>query len=151
MVAYSFKERFIEPIRRGLVSPYPDTNGVRPKRQTIRAVGRRRHARPGDILQLYYGMRTKQCRRIGVARCSTVDEVRILFDTSALRQYVIASIETVETSGSRTHRLYQTVRELNSFALSDGFPDYYAMSRFWLHEHGRLERFDGLLIRWDPI
>ncbi|MEJ0016825.1 MAG: ASCH domain-containing protein [Acetobacteraceae bacterium] len=46
MVAYSFKRDFAAPILAGI------------KRQTIRA-DRRRHARPGEVLQLYTGMRTK--------------------------------------------------------------------------------------------
>ena len=54
MVAYSLKPRFIPPILSGA------------KRQTIRAISRRRHAIPGETLQLYTGMRTKQCRLIGV-------------------------------------------------------------------------------------
>ncbi|MFO0729377.1 MAG: MT-A70 family methyltransferase [Nitrospiraceae bacterium] len=51
MVAYSFKSRFLPPIARGL------------KRQTIRAP-RSRHARPGERLQLYAGMRTRHCYKI---------------------------------------------------------------------------------------
>ena len=48
MVAYSFKRRFREPILAGS------------KQQTIRA-DRKRHARRGEALQLYTGMRTTQC------------------------------------------------------------------------------------------
>ena len=67
MVAYSFRPRFIEPILGGR------------KRQTIRAIGRRRHARPGDPLQLYAGMRTRNCRLIGRAICIDVVEVGLRF------------------------------------------------------------------------
>lgn len=45
MVAYSYKRRFVTPIRVGL--------GLLPKRQTIRAHGLRRHARAGEELQHY--------------------------------------------------------------------------------------------------
>ena len=51
MVAYSFKKRFADLIVDGR------------KCQTIRA-HRRRHALPGERVQLYVGMRTKQCRKI---------------------------------------------------------------------------------------
>ncbi len=71
MVAYSFDRRFVPAIVSGA------------KRQTIRA-HRARHARPGETLQLYTGMRTRQCRKI-VERdpvCTRIDEV--LFDLRAL-------------------------------------------------------------------
>ena len=48
VVALNFKQQFIPPILSGA------------KRQTIRAIGRRRHAIPGETLQLYTGMRTKR-------------------------------------------------------------------------------------------
>jgi hypothetical protein len=58
MVAYSFKDRFIVPISLGLNIPYDVDHVVDvdagPKRQTIRAIGLRRHARPGETLQLYH-------------------------------------------------------------------------------------------------
>ncbi|MFK5597639.1 hypothetical protein ACFZ8E_11600 [Methylobacterium sp. HMF5984] len=55
MVAYSFKARFAAPILAGT------------KAQTIPAerTGRSRHARPGEQLQLFSGMRTKHCLRLG--------------------------------------------------------------------------------------
>jgi len=52
MVAYNFKKQFAP-----LVESWE-------KRQTIRANGKRRHARPGDALQLYTGQRTKHCRKL---------------------------------------------------------------------------------------
>ena len=51
MVAYSFKARFVPLIREGL------------KTQTIRAQ-RSRHARPGELIQLFSGMRTHLCEKI---------------------------------------------------------------------------------------
>ena len=51
MVAYSFKSQFEEPIV------------AREKRQTVRGF-RKRHARPGEPIQLYVGMRTRNCRKI---------------------------------------------------------------------------------------
>lgn len=52
MVAYNFQSRFAGPIKRG------------EKSHTIRKNGKRRHARPGEPLQLYTGMRTKSCKKI---------------------------------------------------------------------------------------
>jgi len=63
MVAYSFKAQFREPILAGT------------KRQTIRA-DRKRHARLGEALQLYTGMRTRQCKLIGRATCNALGFVR---------------------------------------------------------------------------
>lgn len=75
MVAYSFKAQFVEPIRAGL--GLPTEPQIRPKRQTIRA-DRKRHARPGEELQLYRGMRTRQCFLIGRAACTEVTKIRII-------------------------------------------------------------------------
>ncbi len=61
MVAYSFKQRFLDPIVSGT------------KTQTIRGNGKRRHARVGDSLQLYCGMRTKACMKIIADPICTLD------------------------------------------------------------------------------
>ena len=52
MVAYNFQARF---------APLVETGA---KSMTIREIGRRRHARPGERLQLYTGQRTKGCRKL---------------------------------------------------------------------------------------
>lgn len=52
MVAYNFKEQFAPLVSSGI------------KRQTIRANGDRRHAAPGESVQLYTGQRTKECRKL---------------------------------------------------------------------------------------
>lgn len=66
MVAYSFQKRFVEPIRSGR------------KRQTIRA-DRKRHARPGEVLQLYSGMRTNAIATCRISAASvawnSIDEL----------------------------------------------------------------------------
>lgn len=52
MPAYNFQKQFAPLVESGQ------------KRQTIRAIGKRRHARPGESLQLYTGQRTKACRKL---------------------------------------------------------------------------------------
>jgi hypothetical protein len=52
MVAYNFKAEFAERVEQ------------RQKLTTIRALGKRRHAKPGDRIQLYTGQRTKGCRKL---------------------------------------------------------------------------------------
>ena len=66
MVAYSFKRLFVPAIEAGT------------KRQTIRGP-RKRHARVGEPVQLYQGMRTSHCRRILVPDpiCTAVRHVAL--------------------------------------------------------------------------
>lgn len=133
MVAYSFKKQFIEPILAGL----GELENVPPKRQTIRSVGRRRHARPGETIQLYTAMRTKQCRKLGEALCKSVEPIRIF-----VHQAVI------EVGG----RKIGTPASLDDFARSDGFTSWAEMQKFWFAEHEetvRLGPFVGVLIRWN--
>lgn len=47
------------------------------KQQTIRPV-RKRPIKPGDKLYLYTGMRHKNCRKLGEAVCSNVEEINII-------------------------------------------------------------------------
>ena len=135
MVAYSFKERFVKPIEVGLSSVSLSFDPP-PKRQTIREVGLKRHARPGEVLQLYYGMRTKYCRSIGVAKCVSADPIRMnIADEPKIWMQV-----GKDAAGFVT----------DEFARADGFASAEDMHEFWKKEHG-LGRFEGVLIRWEPI
>jgi len=58
MVAYNFDAAFAGPILGGR------------KTSTIRADGKRRHARVGDLVQAYVGMRTPDCVLLLVAPCT---------------------------------------------------------------------------------
>jgi hypothetical protein len=118
VVAYSFKPRFVEPILDGR------------KGGTIRAV-RYRHARPGEELQLYTGMRTNRCRLITRKICLACEPIKINFVSWDV-SYVI--------SGSR---VFQRLPELDAFARFDGFRDFGEMSNFW-----QLPVFNGMHIRW---
>jgi hypothetical protein len=143
MVAYSFQKRFIPPITIGLGLPIrPEDQDDRaatmltPKRQTIRAVGLRRHARPGETLQLFTGMRTKQCRLIGEATCSSVEPVIIWVDSRAI------AIERGKLMLGRA--------AMTEFARNDGFANPEDMAQFWRTEHKGIAKFEGFLIRWEP-
>lgn len=142
MVAYSFKRRFVAPIKVGLgaIEHIPGTEYV-PKRQTIRA-DRKRHARPGEELQLYAGMRTKQCFLIGRARCKDVRDILI-----TLKQ--IGGCVSVG-SGNQRFAVYQG-EGLGDFARADGFDGWASMVKFWKDEHGDIETFIGVLIEWEPL
>lgn len=67
MPAYSFKERFVPLILDGS------------KRQTIRKK-RKGQAKPGSMLYLYFGMRTKWCRKLKEVPCTDVKEIVITND-----------------------------------------------------------------------
>lgn len=103
------------------------------KCQTIRAVGRRRHARGGEELQLYTGMRTRQCRLIGRATCVACEPIEITFNPGAVK---------VPSTGA-----WRGLPKLDWFAQEDGFDDWAGMVAFWLAHHG-LEPFTGLWITW---
>lgn len=136
MVAYSFKPSFVEPIVAG------------EKRQTIR-LPRKRHARPGEPVQLFTGMRTKACRKI-LERdpiCVGVDEVRI-----DLR------VRSILTPTFTVNGIPLLGEERNRYALSDGFrppprlagmTPFEFMMRWWLLTHGQV-LFTGVAIRWVP-
>lgn len=133
MVAYSFKARFVGPILAGT------------KAQTIRA-DRKRHARPGEALQLYTGMRTKHCRLIARATCESVVPVRLTFHR--LLGPLIWEIDGVELGCDA----------MDEFAAADGFGGggfpALDMAAFWVETHGEGSDqidFRGVLIRWAPI
>ena len=133
MVAYSFQRMFVPAIETGL------------KRQTIRAA-RKRHARPGEMIQLYTGMRTKACRKIiPDPECRRVDDIEIMVgdDRAPL-------ISMIAINGCHLDDV-----QMESFAHSDGFnlnpgrPALEYMSLFWLQRHGS-GLFTGKLIHWNP-
>lgn len=141
MVAYSYKRRFVTPIRIGLgLSIRPEDQDhdaatlLLPKRQTIRAHGKRRHAREGETLQHYCGMRHPSCFLIGKARCTAVERIIIWPDIMSIM--VAAKL--------------QTARQIQAFARQDGFASVADMQTFWLKEHGS-KKFEGVLVRWVPL
>lgn len=141
MVAYSFKSFFAPQIEAGF------------KRQTIRA-DRRRHARPGEALQLFTGMRTRHCRKIRPdVTCLSIEPIDMLF-VGGLMQSVFVS-----WSSEGDQRLSPT--ELEQLARDDGFaPEHFNdasgycgatalenMEAFW-REHHEAGPFHGVLIKW---
>ena len=129
MVAHNFKQRFVQPIRVGL-SKVSLSFDCPPKQQTIRAIGKRRHARPGEELQLYFAQRSPQCELIGKARCVYVQSISIHVLVTRLR--------------------IGFVTDMDLFARADGFSDAADMHAFWLAEHD-LGKFEGVLIKWEPL
>lgn len=137
MVAYSFKARFADPIRSGL-GYYEHIDGMipKPKRQTIRA-DRKRHARVGEELQLYTGMRTRQCKLIGRARCTHVRSIEMRIRRNGF---------TIDVDG-----FPYINAAAEEFARMDGFADTADMLAFWKAEHPGVEHFAGVVIEWEPL
>ncbi len=121
MVAYSFKKRFAAPIEAGI------------KGGTIRA-DRKRHAYPGEAMQLYVSQRTAHCRLLGAPRCISINPIALDWKASV---FAVGSI-----------RLLHAV-QLDLFAKEDGFTDLDDMRAFWAAEHPGIEMFLGIHLRWD--
>lgn len=142
MVAYNFHPVFEPQIVDGS------------KLQTVRAL-RKRHARPGETIQLYCEQRSTNCRKIipdPVCRSTQLIHIH----TSDLLPEFIASIEIDGIPLSRP--------EIELFAAADGFaPAYFGMfcddgqpasarswmGSFWRKRHG-VGRFECILVKWVP-
>jgi hypothetical protein len=124
MVAYSFKKEFGPPIQSGQ------------KTGTIRGP-RKRHAREGEHLQLFTGMRTKHCAKIiPDPVCRMVMPIAMDVRSTRIDQIVV---------GEAKWELHRHGADL--FARRDGFEDMGAMHAFWLKEHGS-GLFRGFWICW---
>lgn len=157
MVAYSYRPRFIVPVLVGLglikpgsgaitvngfeISTFVRKNLPRPKRQTIRAHGKRRHAREGEALQHYTGMRTKQCRKIGDAKCTKVSPIELWIGAAGTDELGIMVGDDYFCGST-------AVRE---FAQADGFDTAADMVAFWRENHPGVDHFQGVLVEWAPI
>lgn len=132
MVAYSFKAQFVGPIRAGT------------KCQTIRAIGKRRHARPCEALQLYRGMRTKQCELIARRVCVWVNPIEIHFRDTIRKDWVAIHL------GVTARLKFDRPDQLNDFAKRDGFVCWDELRDFWAKNHPGVRDFNGMLIEWHP-
>lgn len=129
MVAYSFQPRFLGPIRSG------------EKTQTIR-LPRKRHARPGEALQIFTGPRMRPTR-VGGAVCQESRLIRLDFAAGLV---ILDDAITIEGDEA-----------LSAFAISDGFrpPERHLdvspwayMGRWWGVTHPDQPVFSGALITW---
>lgn len=141
MVAYSFRPMFGHQV------------SSLTKRQTVRA-DRKRHARPGEPVQLYQGMRTRDCVKLVDPDpiCSRVRSIEI-----AVTDLMPVAIVSIAIEGIPLQR-----EEIELFCRADGFApscvrEFWLlgdtarenMGSFWLHHHG-VGRFEGVLIEWEP-
>lgn len=127
MVAYSFRPRFCLPIVEGT------------KGGTIRAVRKNGHAKPGDELQLYTGMRTRSCKLIARKRCIGVSRILLNFERNTV------------LIGDEIDGAWGIVPKLDVFARFDGFDNWGDLRNFWHAENGTSEYFEGFHVRWQPL
>jgi hypothetical protein len=138
VTAYNFKARFAEPILAGTKGGTIRMTRKVPQRiAQFSYMGHQRpggHARPGEILQLYTGMRTKQCRRIGERRCASVEPIILKF-----------------IQGTVAFPARDELFDLEVFARFDGFESWPEMAAFFRGKDGLIDEFDGWHIRWLPL
>jgi hypothetical protein len=150
MGLYNFKDRFVAPILAG------------EKTHTIRA--ERKHPdKPGKIMHLYTGLRTKKAKLLFRVPCVKVAEIRIYEPASILHANLCKASGLHGFDSSFDGKgLYRGVHlicsavivddvelspdEIEALARRDGFSDFQEMMKFW---DGRLP-FDGHIIAWDP-
>ena len=90
----------------------------------------------GERVQLFFGMRTKHCRKLRAdPLCTAVVPVRI--------EIAEAGTATVSLDAGPMQPVSV------AFARADGFADPEDFTRFWRETHG-VGSFVGVLISWDP-
>ena len=118
MPALNFKKQFAQSVNLGT------------KRQTIRRYRKDgRDPKPGDKLYLYTGMRTKNCKRLLVAKCVCTCYI------------VINNKKNITLDGKPLNK-----SEIINLALKDGFDNLNDFISFFEKNHEL--PFCGLLICW---
>ncbi|MGE4296813.1 MAG: hypothetical protein AB7E47_02190 [Desulfovibrionaceae bacterium] len=135
MPAYNFKKQFAQAVESG------------EKRQTIRAIGKRRHAWPGERLQLYTGMRTKACRKLVTPDPVCKDVVHIVMNKfNGQRELEFGNSPClVFLFADGTYR-NATADEQEEIAHADGFASFDEMYEWFEQAHGM--PFRGVMVRW---
>jgi len=128
MVAYNFQKQFVDDIRAGV------------KSQTIRRK-RKRQASPGDMLQIYTGMRTRSCQKIiDDQECLCVDDILIQVEHCGAQQSFVDYALSVTVNGIKL-----SVSEKYELAMLDGF-DTSADFDAYFRKQGL--PFYGDIIKW---
>lgn len=126
MVAYNFIKQFAAMVEDGR------------KKQTIRAERKSRHARKGEPLQLYTGMRHSSCRKL-------IDPDPICAASVSIE---ISSEQMTVCAADDGHvAILKEKFVLDAFAKCDGFKDWEALVAWFKETHAL--PFKGRLIRWE--
>lgn len=120
MPAYNFQAQFASLVESGA------------KRQTIRATGKRRHARLGEAVQLYTGMRTRFCRKL-------IEPDPICLQVQAIELLEFNGIALMLING-------ELAQDAEALAVADGFCTFLDFINFFRRVHSL--PFHGVLIRW---
>lgn len=129
MVALSFKPEFVIAIDAG------------EKRRTIRQVRKVGNPEPGKPLQLYTGMRTKDCEKIRDATCTRVRPVTICHMGVKLDGRNLLAGDAPAYQGGPDPEGWD-----GDFARADGFDSFAEMAEFFERQYGL--PFHGQLIEW---
>jgi hypothetical protein len=122
MAILSFKEKFADKVEQGK------------KRQTIRNF-RKVPILPFEQLYLYFGARTKWCRKLGEGQCTAVHPITITREAVTIHQMINVRITNQ--------------KDLDRFARADGFASYAQMIKWWTLTHGpKCFPFRGIIIYW---
>lgn len=128
MVAYNFKSQFAGDVESGK------------KRCTIRRAGKRKPPVPGCRIQLYTGMRTKNCRALLNPICTKVTPIKIFPNFGEIHIQ----------AASRIHWLiFDSDKSLNQLARQDGFASFKEFFDFFETQADENGVFEGHLIEWD--
>ena len=131
MVALNFQKQFADDVEE------------RRKRRSIRAPRKDgRDPKAGDTLQLYTGMRTKACRKLGPdEKCRRVRPVEIDHMGVTIAGRKLYAGDAPAYAGGVDPEHYDS-----DFARADGFDCFQSMREFFETEHGL--PFRGNLIEW---
>jgi hypothetical protein len=143
MPGYSFQPQFVEPIRAGtkggtirlarrMPAKWPDwTKAKKPGG----------HARQGERLMLWCKLRTPQAFYIGERECVGAEPIHLVTKIGDPNQIAFPD----------RNLMLHARRDLDAFAVFDGFEDWDGMAAFWRSAHGDLAQFTGWHIRWLPL
>lgn len=120
MVAYNFRPQFVQPIQSAS------------KRHTMRPQ-RKRHAHLGEPIQLYCGMRTRNCFKI-------LDPDPICIRVAP----IVLGPWGIELDGIET----RDPHELNRYAQTDGFESWRELRRFFILTYGK-GTWEGVFVEWE--
>lgn len=135
MALFTFKRRFVDPIRAGT------------KRQTIRASRKNlgSHGKPGGPITLQTGSRFKP-EPLGRSVCSGLGSIRM---NLALGHVFIDPLPGER--GPAMHSVYTDQLRLDRFAREDGFADWADLCAFWAENHPGQTLFSGIITKWGDL
>lgn len=153
MPAYNFQQRFVPFV----------TDGSKP--HTIRARRKKGFAKKGDTLYLYYGLRTKWCKKIREEKCTKaktiiITEQNIYICSFRLSDGQVDEVKEELLTGQSIDYLADPLskKAANKLAWADGFrvdgkylvlyTNLILMKKWWKQTHEL--PFIGDIIYWKP-